>query len=316
MSANLLLLWMSARCQGSWQQFRGAVEELHLDENGIGQEEKEEDRTDQSALPLYQTLRLNLQRLGHAEFFTGAAGSDWRVTPPSLALTQHPRGCLGILAGARTDELMRKLHEASTTQELEILRFPSCPDQIRIIAKEACQLVDIAEQVGLSPQINAPIAILTVLPPIDDLAVRRQIDLPFGADWKIEQFSTSSLGWKGATRDEALYTSEGLFRFSLPHQHLVLFCSKGSAFQVPGQVGKYLVLRRRRKIFHYDITNNCLSIPASCRPPFLVERALILCSGLLPSYESRGTTTGILHYPEVPRAVAQLASALLRQELQ
>ena len=29
MSADALLLWMSARRQGSWQQFRAAVEELH-----------------------------------------------------------------------------------------------------------------------------------------------------------------------------------------------------------------------------------------------------------------------------------------------
>ena len=30
MSANSLLLWMSARRRGSWAQFRAAVEELHL----------------------------------------------------------------------------------------------------------------------------------------------------------------------------------------------------------------------------------------------------------------------------------------------
>ena len=30
MSANELLVWMSARSRGSWQQFRGAVEELQL----------------------------------------------------------------------------------------------------------------------------------------------------------------------------------------------------------------------------------------------------------------------------------------------
>jgi hypothetical protein len=29
-NANRLLLWMSARRQGSWSQFRAAVEELHI----------------------------------------------------------------------------------------------------------------------------------------------------------------------------------------------------------------------------------------------------------------------------------------------
>jgi hypothetical protein len=38
-SADNLLLWMSARKEGSWHQFRGAVEELHI---AIGEEEDEE----------------------------------------------------------------------------------------------------------------------------------------------------------------------------------------------------------------------------------------------------------------------------------
>ena len=90
MSANALLLWMSARREGSWQQFRTAVEELHLGESN-DLEGEGDDAPDQFALPLYQTLRFNLQRLGHAEFFAGAGNSDWRVTPPSLAVTQHAR---------------------------------------------------------------------------------------------------------------------------------------------------------------------------------------------------------------------------------
>src|ERR1700693_4891014 len=67
MSANNLLLWMSARSRGSWQQFRAAVEELHLDDGDAGAKE-DDDSHDQFALPLYQTLRFNLQRVGHAEF--------------------------------------------------------------------------------------------------------------------------------------------------------------------------------------------------------------------------------------------------------
>ena len=41
MSANSLLLWMSARRQGSWPQFRAAVEQLHLGEgeNGEGEDD-------------------------------------------------------------------------------------------------------------------------------------------------------------------------------------------------------------------------------------------------------------------------------------
>src|SRR4051794_22880806 len=88
MSANSLLLWMSARRCGSWAQFRAAVEELHLRVD-VEAEGEADDSPDQFALPLYQTLRFNFQRVGHAEFFGGAGdGAEWRVTPPAVAITR------------------------------------------------------------------------------------------------------------------------------------------------------------------------------------------------------------------------------------
>ena len=315
MSANELLLWMSARRQGSWQQFRNAVEELHM-ADGDPRGSSEEDTADQYALPLYWELRLNLQRLGHAEFSAGAGGSDWRVTPPSLAATQHAGGWLGVVAGARSSRLLQRLKDAAAPTELETLSCHVCPDQLRMMAADPRTLAGIAQRAGMIFQHDAPTAILMSLPPVDDPVVRHRADLPFGADWRIEQFSATDLGWRAATRDEALSTSLGLFRFSLRHRRHVLLCSRGAAFQVPGQVGKYVVLRRRRRqVLRYDAAGRRLSVRASCRPPFLVERALILCSGVPPSYETGSAATGVLHYSDVPETVASLAAALLRQEL-
>ena len=61
MRPNELLLWLSARREGSWQQFRQAVEELH---SGDGQG----DDYHENEFPLYQQLRLDLERLAHVEF--------------------------------------------------------------------------------------------------------------------------------------------------------------------------------------------------------------------------------------------------------
>ena len=164
-------------------------------------------------------------------------------------------------------------------------------------------------------QRDAPLSILASLPPVDHPVVRRPHDLPFGADWKIEQFSATNLGWKVATREAALAATAGLFRFSLTYRSHVLLCLHGVPYEIPAQVGKYYVLReRRKKILSYDPLTMRLSIPAGCRPPFLIERALILCSGLLPSYERRQSAMGLLHYSDIPGAVARLATALLRQE--
>lgn len=319
MSANSLLLWMSARRHGSWAQFRAAVEELHLGAS-VEIEGEGDDAPDQFALPLYQTLRFNLQRVGHAEFFAGAGeGAEWRVTPPALAITSHARGYLGVVVGARSLALTDRLRTAAAGHgaELRELALAAYPDQILITANSRDKLAAIAEQAGFFLQDDAPTALLASLPPVDDPRVRYQTELPFGSDWNIDRFSPDDLIWRSATLDDARAASAGLFRFSLRHQRHVLFCCKGAAARIPGQVGKYVVLhRRRRQVLRYDARSRTLSMPASCRPPFLVERALILCSGSPPSFESGGPRGGFLQYAEIPDDIAAIAAALLRQELQ
>ena len=314
MSTNALLFWMSARRQGSWQQFRTAVEELHVDQSDDRGDE-EDDASDQFGLSLYQALRFNLQRLGHAEFFAGAGDAGWRVTPPSLAVTQHARGWFGILVGARSPTLLKHVHDAvaSAGARMETLALPTYPDQIMVVAENEAAVAAVAKRAGLFLQWDAPAAILTSLPPVDDASVRHPAQLPFGAGWRIDRFCSENLGWRSATADDAASASGGLFRFSLRHQRHVLFCEKGAAFRIPGQVGKYLVLRtrkRRRQVLRYDGQKRTLAVPASCRPPFLVERALVLCSGAPPSYEG-----GLLQYSEIRESIAGIAAALLRQEL-
>jgi hypothetical protein len=319
MSANSLLLWMSARVRGSWAQFRAAVEELHVggdvDVDGEG-----DDAPDQFSLPLYQTLRFNLQRVGHAEFFAGAGeGAEWRVTPPALALSQHQRGWLGIVAGARSPRLLDRLRSAASScgAELSMVAFPSYPDQIVMRAEEPGTLAATAKYAGLFVQDEAPAALLSSLPPVDDPMVRYNTELPFGVDWRIERFVTDTLAWRAATLDDARTASAGLFRFSLRHQRLVLFCNHGLSARIPAQVGKYLALRHRRAhVLRYDVTSRTLSVPASCRPPFLIERALIMSSGSPPSYEGGDTLPSTLRYVQVSERIALEAAGLLRQELQ
>lgn len=314
MSANALLFWMSARRQGSWQQFRAAVEELHIDEDDV-MDAEDEDAPDQLAPSVYQTLRLNLQRMGHAEFFSGVDGADWQVSPPSLAVTQTEHGWFGVLAGARTLKLLQRVEAAGTSEKLQTISFPAYPDQILVFADSQEALATVAERVGLFLQRDAPAAILACLPPIDDPSVYNPFPLPLGREWRIDRFSAEDLRWRPATRNDAESASSDLFRFSLRHQRYLMFCSKGASFRVSGQVGKFLVLRRRRRrrVLLYDALKGSLSVPTSCRPPFLIERALILCSGSPPSYEG-SARAGILHYVEIPERIAALAAALLRQE--
>lgn len=307
MSANALLLWMSAKAAGSWQQFRAAVEELSIGEEPLRHAEE---------LTIQQLQRYNLQRLGHAEFFGSAMGTDWRVAPPTLAVSSHNGGTRGVLAGARSMNLLQRLHSSLPGLSLDVECSFDFPDAIRLMAPDVDIMRVLAKRVGLHIQSDAPEAILGVLPAICEPHVRRQADLPFGDGWRIDRFSAEDLRWHSAERDEALATSGGLFRFVLRHQRQFRFCASRHAYQVPVQVGKYLALRhgRRRRILAYDVARAQLIVPVTCRPPLLIERALVACSGLLPRHDSG--PMGLLYYHDVPPTVAQFTAQLLKQDLQ
>lgn len=308
MTADSLLIWMSARGCGSWQQFRAAVEELHLAEGNAGQSPETAD-AGAYGLPLYQLLRLNVQRLGHAEFFSGAQDAEWRIVPPVLAIAGRGPDALGVLVGARSPALMRRL-EAAANGRLQASSLDGYPTQFTIRATVP-DLISIAGVAGLIPQRDAPLLMLLSLPPVDDLSAYRRAEMPFGAAWTVERFSTSTLGWKAATRPEGNGV-HGLFRFTFRHERRVFYCARGEATELGAQAGKYIVLRRRRRrVFEYDRLAQTAAVRPSSRPPFLLERALILCSGTPPVYES---TTGRLMYRNVPEDIARLAAQLLRQD--
>lgn len=316
MSAESLLLWMSARVQGSWLQFRAAVEELHVEDSDEAAGASDEESVPERGLPLYHTLRLNLQRLGHAEFFAGAGGSEWRIAPPCLAVTAWKQSWLGVLAGARSAKLLARVTSAVAPLQVEVLHVPACPPQIRIYAAEVEMLRILAQRAGLFFQESASLALLSSIPRIDELAIRARAEIPFGSQWRTERFSASSLRWNEATVQDAGSAELGLFRFSRSYERTVLLCIKGRPVALPAQVAKYLVLKaRRRWVLRYDCSTQCLSVPAICRPPFLVERALILCSGAPPRYEARTAHLGLLHYSDVPAPIARLTFALLCQEM-
>ena len=107
-------------------------------------------------------------------------------------------------------------------------------------------------------------------------------------------------------------TRTGFFQFLMKHQRFYYLRWHGHTYSVPVQVGKYIVMRRKRGLIAYDATTRALSLPASCRPPLLIERALVLCSGLLPAFDASSRR---LEYTCIPPSVARLASQLLWQEV-
>jgi hypothetical protein len=312
MTPNELLLWMSARKQGSWVQFRSAVETLDLAESA---ERGEEDLT----LPLHQRIRYNLERLGHVEFDAGECEDGWRAAPPTLALSDHGGMVTGVLCGARTPKLVERFERAGGGLELERASQAECPNIIRVRASNAETLIELAQGAGILCQPDAPTALLSHLPRIGSLkGLRRELLPAGGRDWDVKQFTIQrkAMRWRAITLQEANGPgARGLFRFTL-YQTPQYFLREGEkTVRLPGAVGKYYVLScRQRRVMRYNRAERRLTLPAMFRPPLLTERALVLCSGFPPLFDvvyGRPRLT----YCDVPEEVAGLAAEVLRQDL-
>jgi hypothetical protein len=313
--ADELLLWLSARKQGSWAQFKGAAEELHTPEDDASREEpaETEEERGRDALPLYQRLRLHLERLGHVEFFAAGCEDGWRVAPPVLAVNQEKCGWTGILCGARSDRLLARLGGAAAgkAQVLTAAQDGS-PLVYHLSASSRDSFAALAAETGIHVQVDAPLLILGSFPPVSARLLRRPQELPRGRDWRVDRFSVEKLSWSESCRDDALNAGAGVFRFQYLYQRQHFLCLHGVAFQMPGAVAKYALLHlRRRKVLAYDGPARTLTLPAVCQPPLLVERALVLYTGRLPSFDGQ---TKILTFGGIPPIAAQAAARLLCQE--
>lgn len=105
-----------------------------------------------------------------------------------------------------------------------------------------------------------------------------------------------------------------MFRFLFRYQRPRYFLRwTRSTFELPRAIALYTLLnRRRRDLIRHDASARMLRLPAICRPPQLLERALVLCSGLPPAYDA---PTASLTYADVPMEIASFAAELLRQRL-
>jgi hypothetical protein len=308
MRANELLLWLSARCEGSWGQFRAAVDELHAsDEDGA-------DASIDGEFSLHHRLRQSLDCLGHAEFFAQECEQGWRVAPPTLAARQINSNFVGLLCGARTTELLDRINGFTDGCQVERRKLLAAPDRVRVLADSSELLERLAEVVGVHVQRDAPFAILMHIPRINSQWRESADEFPVGADWTIHEFDARKLRWSEVRRAEAQSARRGLFRFRDRFQTRVYFARRNSVTHKVGRgVGIYQALRAiRRRVIMYSGERAELRLPAICRPPRLLERALALCSGIPPIYDAPSAQ---LIYQDVPANIAALAAELLLQPL-
>ncbi|MFY9584173.1 MAG: hypothetical protein WAR21_06765 [Candidatus Acidiferrales bacterium] len=309
MNVNDFLLWLSAKGSGTWSRYRGTIDEMVATDEPNGEGDDIDDVSGIEDLPVHHRIRLNLERLGHVEFFRREFPNGWRVVPPTLSCRTYHNAAVGILCGARTDQLLARIKDATADLRINVTSQLECPDRIEIIASEQQQLKQLTHDCGLYFQPEAARMLLAAIPPVDDWQLRAPAEFPFGDDWEVTRFSAQRLEWIATTPSGARSASFGLFRFQMGYQPQYYLQFRGRAYKISVQVGKYIVLRKaRRRVISHDTVHQIFAVPVSCRPPLLVDRALTLCEGLIPGIESAR-----LIYQNVSKPIAQTTAALLRQ---
>jgi hypothetical protein len=265
--------------------------------------------------PLHEQVRLDLQRLAHVEFFTNECDKDWRVAPPALAITQQGDRFLGILCGARSDGLVDRFRMAAGGANFVTEETPVGLAALMGSSGRECDLVELAGRTRIAVQKDAPLAILSSLP-VTRLPRRadRTQEFPEGNDWLIHDFDSEKRRWNKVERREARLKRTGLFRFTIHFQPARYFLKWDSlTYEVPRAVGIYSLLRKRRqRVLEYDRERQSLKVPGVCRPMLLVERALVLCSGITPEFDPRDSK---LTYRQVPEEIALLTGQILIQDI-
>lgn len=292
---NHLLLWMSARRDGTIQALRAEIARAESEFNA---------RSDGSR-PAW-----DLARLGHAELDSPVPGR-WRVCPPVLAARSLRADASGILCGARTPQLLETLSDAADQHGARVIILPqdAAPDLVEVKAPSLAALSSSARAAGIWLQPRATRALIGAVAPVRSL-VFEPATMPIGQGWDVSRFSLSGLRWVPATVDAARSAKKGLFRFRSDYETRHVLRDMAGTWSAAPDVAKYRLLERRHRPISYSATDRTFRVAIGARPPALVERALILASGKLPSRDGP-----VLAYGEIELADAHAIARNLEQKL-
>jgi hypothetical protein len=285
---NELLLWISAVAKGSESSFRRKAAELTPARKG--------------RFAAHRIAEWNLGMLSHCEFGAAADGG-WRVAPPVLAATDPAGRPAAVLCGARTDDLKQRLLN-SAEGRVSITSPAAAPDIIKINAGSNSELRQIAEKARVPLQWNTPLAILSCFQRPSRMSLP-ETSLPTGA-WTVSRFSRSRLRWVDGDIRQADKAPTGLFRFASEYGTRYVLKERHACLEVEAAAGKYRLLGPRQRALRFDLSRGVAMVPLSARPPSLIERALVSCSGHLPVIEN-----GALIYIEITPSVAAAVTAAL-----
>jgi hypothetical protein len=265
-----LLYWLSALGSGTWESFKKACDALRLEE----------------PKRILQRLRL----LGHIE--SSLDGSRWSMAPTALVkVRSQPNSQEFILCGQRSINLLKEL-ELHATVELSKQPRGEAPLCVCLHLANSNILSHLVEHsssqfcITNAGEVSSQLA--RILP---DIATWKQSlrslqgIVPSLYEWKrfdgnnfVSCISPSETGmyqmWTTETSDRPRYT--------------LFYDQESNSWRQGDWYGlRFLGLQHNDQqcVAHYDFVTGRLAILVSQRWPELYERALVLASGRLPTYQ-------------------------------
>lgn len=188
---------------------------------------------------------------------------------------------------------------------MSVLPQKEAPNLIRIESASTGELIDLAREARIPIQWNAPLAVIAAFR-VPSAASFPETALPSGG-WKVSRFSRSRMEWTASTVKEAGQAQRGLFRFTSDYGTRHIVRQGGTSHEAPPAIAKFWVLGRRQRAMRLDLSKGIVSFPITARPPGLIDRALVICSGALPAVVDRR-----LVYSGVTAPVAAAVMVALR----
>lgn len=293
---DLLLEYLSALRQGTWETFKAAAR--------VVAERGHRDGESQWA-PSTTSISVNLSALGHIEFAFDDT-LQWQAAPTTIIGSSSLGVGYGILCGGRDSRVIESIQAAARVKGASVNFVPQryAPSVVTIHGATNQVLADIAMTAGVRFDVDLAGRILRCAP---DLSSLRQSaperSLPQG--YEIKRFDTGRLEWVPVER----VADDGSFAFARyrPEHRIV---QAGKVIKVSRSVAVYHALAlARRTVIEYSVSAQELTIPWQAYPPELYARTLVLFSGRVPTHE-----LGCLRFGSVPLHAALIIQKGLERE--
>lgn len=254
-----------------------------------------------------RTVLNGLAALGHIEL---PPNGTWMIAPPVLAgLPSQAEGVAGaVLCGARTPGVLASLGGACANESaiLETLESPQGPPVVRVTAASASALPSIAAAAGLPFQRDAALTLLACTPSIREWP-RTPCPMVGGRVDVVQRFSKSQLKWIESSLDDASAARHGFFRIKRDWDRVSLLKTGVSECAYIDDRAGRLTVAAKLKALSWTASARSLGLPGQLIPPPLIARALTLCSGFLPQYES---VSRQISFSSVPPEILRLTLAI------